>query len=508
MLGHFNSFFCNVLGKKMDYTDKDAEILSRHVSSLEKDIYALKNLPPEVVSVLFAYVSRSPASFRDNLLKLLKGGKLLPKGSFKEATDYFGAASEKASAFHEKWVVGFGHSSVAEHAVVPAAIENVSILASKIIEDSRLAAFTEKSTRYQWFDRTKYLKPETVMNSGHGKEYERAMDSLFDFYAGHTNELLDFVKEKNPRPDSMNEKFYESISKARACDALRYTLPASTLTNIGMTANARTLEHLMSKMFSHPLHEVNAIAAGLKEECSKILPTLLKAAKKSDSISSLHALQGSFDESFSLEPGKGKDVELVLANRKTEARLLASLLYRFSNYSFSQCLRHAEELSDEEKRALLKKAAPDPLEQPPREFEHAYFTFDILVDYGAFRDIQRHRMCTQSSQLLSTDHGFSMPVELKEIGLEKEFSERMNEARELFESMREEMPFEAQYCVPLAFKKRVLFTWNLRELWHFIKLRSGKTGHDSYRKIAWLCFKELEDRHPLLAEFLKVTPYP
>ncbi len=490
----------------MVYSKEDSAILKRHVSSLEKDIYALKNLPPEVVSVLFAYVSRSPASFRDNLLKLLKGGELLPKGSFSETTDYFDAASDKAAEFHEKWVVGFGHNSVAEHACVPVGIENVSILASKVIEDSRLVAFTEKSTRYQWFDRTKYLKPAKIMESEFGAEYEEVMNSLFDFYAEHTEAMLEFMRKKYPKPEKMADGFYNSITKARACDVLRYALPSSTLTNIGMTINARALEHLIAKMLSHPLEEMNSIASDLKEECGKVLPALLKAAKKNDYIFETETRMLSFAESFATKTGNGKPVNLVLSDENPEAKLVASIFYRYGRNSFERCLEKAKKMSVKEMEKVLDKFCEGiGNEQPLREFEHAYFTFDILVDYGAFRDIQRHRMCTQTNQLLTTDHGFSIPEAMKEFGIEKDFVEKMGKAKELFDRMRKEMPFGAQYCVPLAFKKRVLFTWNLRELWHFIKLRSGPAGHESYRKIARQCYEELKEKHPLLVKYLKVN---
>jgi len=488
------------------YSEEDKKILLRHVTSLEKDIYALKNLPPEIVSVLFAYVSRSPASFRDNLLKLLKGGKLFPKGAFRESTDYFDSANERASAFNKKWVVGFGHNSVAEHACVPVGIENVSILASKVIEDARLVAFTEKSTRYQWFDRSKYLKPKKIMESEFGAEYERVMNSLFDYYIENTDLMLEFMKKKYPKPEKMSDGFYNSITKARACDVLRYTLPSATLTNIGMTSNARSLEHLLTKMLSHPIDEMNKIAETMKEECSKILPSLLKAAKKDDYICSTEQRMLAFAEKFALESENRKEVELVLSDQDIEAKLVASVLYRYSQHSFEQRLEQAKKMSESEKEKVVDEFVSGLGNgQPLREFEHCYFTFDILIDYGAFRDIQRHRMCTQTNQLLSADHGFSLPDALAEAGIDAGFRERMAEAKTLFDSMRKEMPFDAQYCVPLAFRKRVLFTWNLRELWHFIKLRSGPTGHKAYRKTAQLCFGEIKTKHPLLAKYLKVN---
>ena len=344
------------------------------------------------------------------------------------------------------------------------------------------------------------------MDSEFGAEYERVMNSLFDYYVENTDLMLEFMKKKYPKPDSMADGFYNSITKARACDVLRYTLPSATLTNIGMTSNARSLEHLIVKMLSHPIEEMNEIAETMKSECSKILPSLLKAAKKDDYLSASEHRMHSFAKKFALKSEKVREVELMLSDPDIEAKLVASIVYRYSQHSFEQCLEQAKKMSEAEKEKVVDEFVAG-LEngQPLREFEHCYFTFDILIDYGAFRDIQRHRMCTQTNQLLSTDHGFSLPEALAEAGIDKGFIERMNEARKLFDSMREELPFDAQYCVPLAFKKRVLFTWNLRELWHFIKLRSGPTGHKAYRKTAQLCFEEIKSRHPLLAKYLKVN---
>jgi len=344
------------------------------------------------------------------------------------------------------------------------------------------------------------------MDSGFAGKYEKVMNSLFDFYVESTPKMLEFMRSKFPRNEQMNEKFHDSLTKARACDVLRYALPASTLTNIGMTANAREWEHVIVKLLSHPLREMNSIAEQMKSECGKIFPTLLKAAEKSGYLSGTEKRMLSFAENYELRKEKRKDVELVHSDPLAEEKIVASALYRYNQFSFAQCLEKAKTLNMQEREKILNTFMQGlGNEQPPRELEHAYFAFDILVDFGAFRDIQRHRMCTQTTQLLTADHGFSLPKELGECGLEKEFTERMHEAKELFDSMRKEMPFAAQYCVPLAFKKRLLLTWNLRELWHFIKIRSGKAGHESYRKVAQQCHAEIKEKHPLLAKYLSVT---
>ncbi len=160
--------------------------------------------------------------------------------------------------------------------------------------------------------------------------------------------------------------------------------------------------------------------------------------------------------------------------------------------------RDKESIFDE----FLKKMGAHDI--PMRELEHVYYTFDILIDYGAFRDIQRHRICTQTNQELTTKNGYDIPEEIEKIGYGKKFRGAMDSAEQAFETIRKVFPKEAQYVVPLAFRKRTLFTWNLRELYHFIKLRSGKEGHISYRKIAWDVYKELKKVHPLLAKYIKV----
>ena len=194
----------------------------------ERRIYTLpNNLMPEVKAVTFAKCSRSPEPF-DQIAQEL--------------------TEEKSAEFHDKWVVGFGHSSIAEHAVISLAIENVSNIATKVIEDSRLASFTEKSSRYQVFSKDKLYMPENVMNSELKDIYLDAVNSLMDVYEQMTQPMMDFVEKKYPRPEDQGEKIYKMISKARACDNLRYLLPTATLTNLGMTINTRELEHLIMKL--------------------------------------------------------------------------------------------------------------------------------------------------------------------------------------------------------------------------------------------------------------------
>lgn len=457
----------------------------------ERQIYTLREnaeLTPEVIAVAFAKCSRSADSFR------------------KIASEI---TAEKSAEFHEKWVVGYGHASVAEHATLHVAFENVSTVATKIIEDCRLASYTEKSTRYQVYDRNRYYKPRRILESRFKDAYVKTMDSLFDAYLALLPVMTEHMEKKFPKSPEMKDGLYRSITKARACDVIRYLLPAATLTNFGMTANARIFEWAITKFFSHPLDEMREVAAELKRATLEVTPTLVKYADPNPYLQetppALAELHREFTKDFpQIDPQE--PVRIVEYDQQAETKLVAALLYRAGHYPYDQIRERVEVMTQEEKARVIDEALRrrGPHDQPLRELEHVYYTFDILMDYGAFRDVQRHRMATQTNQDITTLHGYDIPPEVGEAGKETEFRSAMDRADELYRAMLPELPREAQYCVPMAFRKRVLITWNLRELHNFIPLRSGKKGHPSYRRIAQLCYHKLAEIHPLLAKYVRV----
>jgi thymidylate synthase ThyX len=444
----------------------------------KRRIYALTGLPPEVVAVAFAKCSRSPEPF-DKIANELN--------------------EDKSRKFHEKWVVGYGHSSVAEHAVISLALENVSILATKVLEDNRLASFTEKSTRYQVFDKDHYYKPSKIMNSALAKVYEETADLIMDTYTRLFPRMAEFLTKKYP-----NAKEIEI--KNLACDALRYLLPAASLTNLGMTINARNLEWAIVKLLTHPLKELQEIGQEIKSAAIKVTPTLIKYAKFNEYLSEIEKELSTISIEYLKNPRTTniKGVILVEFDTQAENKLITSLLYRFSNEAYNEIRNIVTNLSSQEKEkiidASLKKMGK--FDKPLREFEHIYYTFNILMDYGAFRDVQRHRMCTQTNQTFTADHGYEIPKEVIDGGFESEFNVCMEKAKKAYDKLKISFPQQASYIVPLAYNKRVLITMNLRELFHFIKLRSGKMGHISYRKIAWQMYDAIKEKHPLLAKYI------
>lgn len=503
----------------MPFLPEERALLAPYVTSLDAPVFVLKNLPEEVVAVLFAYYSRSREDLRSNLLRLLQDQDLdVTAGLVTVPDDEAGLAlaRQKAKEFHERWVVGYGHASVAEHAVAHVAIEGVSIVASKVVEDARLAAYTEKSTRYVPFPRAYYAAPE--LPGAAGETYRQAVEHLFDVYEALLPQVTARVMETADRSQFKTDRGFQNSCQAQACDALRYLLPASTHTNIGLTANARTLEHLISKLLSHPLAEVRQTGERIKEEATKVIPTLIKYARPKDywteTPPSLRALAAELLTTSPPHHPTTSPVTLTCSSEDAEARLAAAILYEFTDQAYEWVWGQVRALP----RAVHERVIEDYLRRrrtygdpkhsytdpPLRSLEHLYFTFEILVDFGAYRDIQRHRMATQTAQRLTCAHGYDVPDLLAQQGFGPPFEAAMERAAEAFEKIAASHPEEAQYVVPLAFRKRVLFTWNLREIHHFVSLRSARQGHISYRRIAWGVFQELEKAHPFLAQFIRV----
>ena len=494
-----------------NFTENEKAILAPYVTNTDRPIYALRNLPEEVIAVLFAYYSRSRESLRHNLLKLIQEGDLDLTERLQLAStggDALAAAREKARQFHEKWVVGYGHSSVAEHAVAHLAIEDVSIICSKVIEDMRLAAYTEKSTRYVVFDADRFYRVPSILASRHGALYQATVSGLLRTYTELTAPVTAAIKACHPRGEKQTEGAYNAACRAKACDTLRYLLPAATYTNIGLTINARALEHLITKMLSHPLEEARACAAAMKEEATKLIPTLIKYADRNAYMAETReAIEAEAPRLLAGEvPAPSRPVTLVRYDERAEDLLVAAMLYEASALSFTQVLGRVEKLPAEEKARILDEYLKrrGKHDQPLRALEHAYYTFDILVDFGAFRDIQRHRMATQTPQELSPAHGYSTPPEIEALGRRQMYEEWMARAEEAYRTVAKDFPREASYVLPLAFRKRVLFTWNLREIHHFVQLRSAPQGHVSYRSVAQEVYRELERVQPLLAKYIRV----
>lgn len=457
----------------------------------QRDIYLLnpKELSPEVIAVAFAKTSRSPESFREIAS---------------------GLTDEKSAEFNEKWVVGYGHASVAEHAVLHLAIENVSRLAVESIESNRLASYTEKSTRYQVFDRDAFYTPASIASSQPAKLYADTIHLLYDTYFDSIDPVQAVIHQKYPRKPDEGEKKYEGRIRSKWIDNCRFLLPMATLANVGMTANARVLEHALTKMLSHPLAEVREIGAEMKRVAQAEAPTLLKYANPSAYL---------IGEMRSAERGMRNEaankrvfdsVKLVDYDQEAEIKFVAAYLYRGGELSYAEELARARRLSIEERAKLIDMAlnGRGDFDAPLRELEHTTLMIECVLDQGAYFDVKRHRMMTQTAQPLTVDLGYATPKVIAEAGYLDRYQQAMRAAIEAYGTLHAEFPNEAAYVVPNAFNRRVLMTMNLREAFHFCQLRGGPTGHFSYRRIAIQLYEVLREVYPALAAYMRCDKYP
>ena len=398
--------------------------------------------------------------------------------------------------------MGYGHSSIAEGAVVGFGLEGVSILATKVIEDNRLCSFCEKSTRYVSFNRSSFYLDEILQNSEYADEINEMLDFLFETYMKLHEPVLEYVEGTVPLKEGSSEAAWRRACTSRRFDAIRYLLPACTKTSLGCTINARQLSHAISKLLSHPLKEMNDIGEKLKIEGRKILPSLLKYSDKKNyfcetenNLQTFNFEENSFD---------GEKVKLVDFPENPEDVIVSSILYRYGNCSFVEAQCRVASMNSFEKEGIVDGylGKMEEFDYPLRELEHQSFTFDVVMDYGAFRDLQRHRICTQTNPVFTSDLGYDVPEDIATAGVEAEYRFAMEKAKEVYEKVRIKYPLQAQYLLPLGFRKRFLITMNLRELYHLIKLRTTPMAHDSYRKIARKIYEIMSERYPLLSKYI------
>lgn len=480
-----------------NFTLSKADPIQSFVSDLDKRVFAIYGLPEEVIAVLFAYYSRSRDDLRTNLRRLLSEDCLAAIGCDRPALTF---SQKKASEFHEKWVVGFGHSSVAEHANVHLAVENVSILASKAIESLRLGSFTEKSTRYVFFDTDSFTDlpelPEDLR-----KTYTQSCSQLFETYRKLYPQVQLAIRNCNALFPKMQTGPSEAAVRSQTLDLLRGLLPASTKTNLGISVNARALTYLLNDLYASPLQEVRQIATEIHCEASKIVPTLLRHVNTAPRHPSI---QRSIDKQ-----SPSDSVKLLNYDGNALERVFLALTYDSGRSADSILTDTASEagyamMESTVRTAALDRDTHDPV---PRAFEATSFTIELELDYGAYRDLQRHRMLSPFNQLLTCHLGYTIPDNLTSFGLQdlqEEYCSALNKASETWDRLYKRHPFEAQYAVPLAYRVRVIWTVNLRELFHIIELRSASTGHASYRKVAMELHRCLCKVFPWLRGLMRV----
>lgn len=506
----------------MEFSEQEAKILQPYFTNLDKPVFALRNLPEVVKGAMFSRYSRTDKSLRrvllDEFINVSESGfgEIVTIDS-KEAEKQI-IATKKAEEFYDRVLVGYGDDSVAELGGAHIACENVSNIATKILEDPRIGISPlEKSTRYVYFNEKvegeyKYLKEPAIMQSKHAELYIETMNLLFDSYSFLIEPIKKFVIETNPREEGISDRAYNFTIRAKACDTLRGLLPASTLTNVGLYGNGRAFEYLITKMYSNPLIEIRELASSMQEELKKIMPSFVKRSNNEYGLQQQKFFKETTQEHEAkinrllTFPKQSELVELVDFDKDAETKILAALMYNYSSHPYSQILEEIKNLSPQQKQQIISdnvKRRENRRNKPGRAFENAYYTFDILANYGCYRDLQRHRMMTQIKQDISTNHGFDVPIELIEAGYDDKFIECMQKAKQSFEIIQKDFIKESQYVVPFAFKIRWMIKMNLRQAFHLIELRTTRQGHPDYRKVCQQIFQKIQNVHPNLVESMK-----
>jgi thymidylate synthase ThyX len=519
-----------------EFTDEEQKRLIGFFTNLERPIFGLK-LPQEVAGALFSRYSRSSKSLRRTFLDEFLGDPELGLQDLLggQPVDGDTAALKKARAFYDRVLVGYGDDSVAQLGGAHLACENISNVAAKLLEDARIGiAPLEKSTRYVRFDHKDvdgnylfYCEPK-IMASRHAGSYVEVMNLLFDTYSRQMEPMLASIAKmlpieqvevrdpttgktlpyadanKDDRLRRWAETAYRATVRAHACDVLRSYLPAATLTNVGMFGAGQAFEYLLSKLYSSELSEAKAIAAAMHGELNHLIPSFIKRAQSNEYLAQTSASAKKIAAKITKDsPRETRPVVLLDYDADAEEKVIAAILYAHTGHPLQQLRQIVAEMDHSQRRRILQEQFAKRRhrrDKLSRAFENAYYTFDILGNLGLYRDLHRHRILTQERQDFTTVHGYDTPPEIEEAGFKSEFDECMRRAAGLYEQIFEDLPGEAQYVVPFAYKIRWYMKMNLREALHMCELRTMPQGHPDYRFICQEMWRKIQEVHPSLAE--------
>ncbi len=499
------------------------------------DVYAIHGADPEVLAYAMAKYSRSALSMRESLAEI---------------------SASKAEQFLNTFYFAYGHRSIADLAHIPMAIERLSLLAAIALVDEQRWDGQERSTRYQDFRKSGWYTPPALGTSpetGQAEPYAAAVRALFAAYDHLSTGMLAAFKHAIPCPDAMKPDAYDRTLKARAFDVARYCLPLAANTSLGQIVNARTLETQVSRLLTSEFAEIRTLGEKLKAAAGtkafnprewefrrfledkdeyltrevyelllqpvKAAPTLVKYAVANDyqATTRQELTQAAAEWMRGAPVTPAPVVDLLEADEPLEVELATSLLYPHCHYSYRQ-LRDSVAAASSARRAEVialgarNRGRHDEL---LRSFHSgAGLRFDILMDIGGFRDMHRHRRCTQLLQPFTDAHGYEVPEapgqpSLAEAGLADSYAHAMNASFAAYRCLRDsgvpEAAQSAQYLLPLATRCRAMFKMDFAEALYISELRSGPAGHYSYRRVAWQMYEALKLRYPELASLFRIA---
>src|SRR5574337_154403 len=509
-----------------EFSNSENEILLKHFSNVDDSVFAI--ISPRQVDrgALMSRYSRTDKSMRRIFL------------------DEFSQNENRGEEFYNKVLLEYGDDSVAELGEAQIAIEGLSNIAVKKIEDRRIGlSYLEKSSRYVAWDKKvngefKFYREPAIMNSKYADIYLESCNLDFEVYSKNIQPTIDFMKEREPidkqkfrdskgadvpysKLSSEDEtksatRIYNATIRAKALDILRGILPASTLTNVGITGNGRAFEYLLTILYSSNLKEENILAEKIQRELNTTIRSFVrraddmhgKALQKylSDIKVKSRALGKKYLKS---KKGSGHLADLVdyEQEKKAEEKIISAILYEQADgTSYREIVSQVKKIKTLERKKIIKTLAglrQNRRQRPPRAFEMTEYTFDFLTNFGMFRDFHRHRVLTLERQLLAANHGYFMPNEIKQLGIKKDFDDCMYKSKEVWDAMKTKMPEQSQYVVNFAYNYPYFMKLNLREAAHLIELRTVPQGHQDYRKAAQEMFKAIKKVHPNLSNIIK-----
>jgi len=507
-------------------TKTEKQILSKHFSNLNDSVFSI--ITPKQVDrgALMSRYSRTDKSMREIFL------------------DEFRSNESHGEEFYNKILVEYGDDSVAELGIGQIAIEGISNIAIKKIEDRRIGiSYLEKSSRYVMWDKKingkyKFYRDSIILNSRFGDMYLDSCNSDFDFYSKNIIVMMKYIKEIHPIDkysfldcDNIEKPFYKinndnSIKLAlkiynrtiltKTLDILRFVLPASTLTNVGLTGNGRAFEYLLTILFESELEEERILALKIKRELDLTIKSFVKRSNDQYGMAlqnyhkNIHKCTKNIINKYFVNKQYRRSInKLVNYDKEINAmnKIIAAIIYKQSNGTpYSELLKDVQKLNVKLKNSIINKYVQlrhNRRQRPTRAFEMTEYTFDIITSYGIFRDLHRHRILTMERQLLTSKHGFIIPEEIKKSGLEKEYNECMYKSKSLYQLLEPKMPFNAQYIINFAYNYPFFINVNLREICHMIELRTIQQGQREYRELAQKLFLNIKAVHPNLSRIIK-----
>ncbi len=501
------------------FTSEEADILRRYFTNLDQPVFALVNLPEVVKGALFARYSRSAKSLRRLFLDEFVGELDISGDMSIDAT----VGLRRAEELYDRVFFEYGDDSVAQLGGVHLACEQASNILTKVLEWGRLMSYLEQSTRYIDYlsrigGRYRYFRDPEVGESPLSGRYVGDMDRMFESYGQLLPAMTEFYRQHTLKDSSSSDFAYRQAVRAKALDAVRGLLPAATVSNVGIYGTGQSYELLLLRMRAHDLPEVQTYADLMLTELRKVIPSFLKRVDLEDRGMAWSRYLGDVRETLEsvadhlLPPDLPVDdapsVRLVDFDPEAEVKMVASMLYPYTHLPEEQLEREVRAMGAEDRLSVVRAyvgTRANRRHKPGRALERPFYRFDILADYGAFRDLQRHRMLTLEWQKLTPQHGFTCPEAVDAAGCAPVFHEVMERSAALYHLLDRDFPEQASYAVCLAYKVRFAMSLNARSAMHLIELRTTPQGHSAYRKIGQEMWRLMRDEagHTAIAEMMK-----